>query len=117
MGSPEDEKTEEIKNESPETIRPVWGIIEDETAKFRLKEEELVDWQADLERREKEFLDAGGTLPPVPELPARLEGDLDFDDSSSLWDVIQAKALRYARWEMRLTLREDALERGIEGIG
>ena len=114
MGSPDDE--EETRNESPESMKPLWGIMEDETAKFKLKEEELMAWQTDLKKREQEFLDGGGELPPVPELPARLEGDMDFDETSSLWDIIQVKALRYARWEMKLTMREDALERGIEGI-
>ena len=63
MGSPEDEKTEEIRKESPESMRPLWGIMEDETARFKLKEEELIAWQADLKKREQEFLDGGGDLP------------------------------------------------------
>jgi len=121
--SPQDDPDEkipkEMKNEDQASLRPVWGIMEDETAKFRLKEEELNEWDIDLARRETEFKDSGGQIAPVPPLPAAYEDtkDMDFDDSTSIWDVMQIKALRYARREMELRLREDVLERGIDGIG
>ena len=116
---PDEKMTKEIDNEDPNSLRPVWGIMESETAKFRLKEEELNEWEIDLARRETEFRDSGGTIPQMPALPVAHEGveDLDFDESTSIWDVMQIKAMRYARREMELRLREDVLERGKEGIG
>ena len=116
---PDERITKEDDNEDSDSLRPVWGIMENKTAKFRLKEEELNEWEMDLARREKEFRDSGGVIPQMPVLPTAYEGteDLDFDESTSLWDVMQIKAMRYARREIELRLREDVLERGIEGIG
>ncbi len=119
QNDPDEKKSKEINNEDLSTLRPVWGIMESETAKFRLKEEELNEWEADLSRREKEFKDSGGTIPQMPALPIAYEDteDLDFDETTPIWDVMQIKAMRYARREMELRLREDVLERGKEGIG
>ncbi len=116
---PDERIAKEMNNEDQDSLRPVWGIMENETAKFRLKEEELNEWEIDLARRETEFRDSGGTIPQMPSLPVAHEGveDLDFDESTSIWDVMQIKAMRYARREMELRLREDVLERGKEGIG
>ena len=116
---PDERITKEAANEDQDSLRPVWGIMESETAKFRLKEEELNEWEMDLTRREKEFKDLGGEIPPLPSFPAIFEGteNIDFDESTSIWDIMQIKAMRYAKRELGLRMREDVLERGIEGIG